>query len=193
MGNRYNKRLELNGIVVGDYLGSDEPEEDIQAARQRLKDLGLYNPPTTIQAMRGHAQAFAAAANLFYKQTHERGPGEPPILFTPFVVNAAFSVELYLKTLLRAAKTPTRGHSLVSLHAALASADQDNLQRLCAEHTQAYDPGTTETLAERIAPIDRSFERWRYVYEFERAGMVSPRSLILVMKACHEATMRIAG
>jgi hypothetical protein len=95
---------------------------------------------------------------------------------------------LYLKTLLLAANVvvPERMHKLVQLHALLPPAEQARLEALCANHTEDYDPGTAETLAARLIPLNDAFVRWRYAYEHERLGLLRPRSLILVMKACHE-------
>ncbi len=195
MGNRHIKTLILNGVAVGEYLGSDDTEEDLQAARQALRDKGLYKPPSLIEAMRGQAVAFAAASNLAYERMQKRGPGDPPLTFVPFVVNSAFAVELYVKTLLRAVdiEPPKRGHSLVALHALLPAGEQARVQRLCVQHTQDYDPGTVETFAARLVPINEAFVQWRYAYEYERAGMVRLRSLILVMKACHEACRTVSS
>lgn len=195
MGSRYVKTLILNGVAVGEYLGSSDTEEDLQEARQALKNKGLCKPPTLIDAMRGQATAFAVAANLAYERMQQRGPGNPPLTFVPFVVNSAFAVELYIKTLLRAIniQPPKRGHGLVALHALLPAVEQAHLQALCVEHTPAFDPGTDETLEARLVPINEAFVQWRYAYEYERAGMVRPRSLILVMKACHEACRAITG
>lgn len=66
MGNRYLKTLELNNVIVGEYLGSDDEDEDIEAARDMLRAKGLYNPPSLISAMLGQADAFAYTANATY-------------------------------------------------------------------------------------------------------------------------------
>jgi hypothetical protein len=106
----------------------------------------------------------------------------------PFIVNAAFAAELYLKTLLYVAYgvMPKRDHRLVALHAKLPVADQVDLETLCAAHTAEHDPGTAEAFAARLVPFDDAFRRWRYAYESDRVGPLRNRSLILVLKALHE-------
>lgn len=188
MGTRRVKSLELNGIVVGRYLGSDDHEEDLQAGVQALRDLGLYREPSLLRAMRTQAQGFTSAANLAYKKAEARSPGNPPITFVPFVVNAAFAVELYLKTFLQATvgAVPRRVHALVKLHGLLNADVRQRLDAACVQHLQSYAPGTVGTFLERLAPISDAFVRWRYSYEHERLEAVRPRSVILVMAACHE-------
>lgn len=189
MGNRHTKELKLNGIVVGEYLGSDDTDEDIEAARWSLRDKGLYKPPTLVQAMRGQAEGFTATAHLAYERMRLRGTGDPPTTMVPFIVNAAFAVELYLKTLLRSAGVvpPRQEHELVKLHAQLPSNEQARIEELCVHQTQDFDPGTSDTFSARLVPLNNAFVRWRYAYEYDRAGPVRPRSLILVLAACHEA------
>jgi hypothetical protein len=99
MSSGYLKSLKLNGVIVGEYLGSDDQDEDVEAARDMLRAKGLYSSPSLPSAMLGQANAFAYVANATYMDLMKnRGPNKP-IVAAPFVVNAAFSVELYLKTL----------------------------------------------------------------------------------------------
>jgi hypothetical protein len=37
MSSRYLKSLKLNGVIVGEYLGSDDQDEDVEAARDMLR------------------------------------------------------------------------------------------------------------------------------------------------------------
>jgi len=131
---------------VGDYLGSDDLE-DLQAARQALRNKGLYNPPSVAQGMLDQAVAFAAVSRLAYDEMQKRGSTKPPSTVVPFVVNAAFAMELYLKTLLFAlgVAAPKHLHKLVKLHALLPANERAALQESCTKHLPGYDPGGTET------------------------------------------------
>jgi hypothetical protein len=46
MSSRYLKSLKLNGVIVGEHLGSDDQDEDVEAARDMLRAKGLYSPPS---------------------------------------------------------------------------------------------------------------------------------------------------
>jgi hypothetical protein len=190
MGNRFMKSLSLNGIVVGDYLASDDFDEDVQAARDMLKAKGLYDPPTLVMAMRGQADQFAFVANATYVQVMKnRGPGQI-IPASPFVVNAAFSLELYLKTLNAVSGSKAWGHGLLKLHDSLPDPIKAELQadtvRLASEHGE----GPTVQLRDLLAMLNRSFEQWRYVYELPKSGAIHFQQTILAMHACREVCNR---
>ena len=187
------KTLFLNGVAVGEYLGSDDLEEDLQAARQALRNKGLYNPPSVAQGMLNQAVAFASASRLAYDEMQKRGPRKPPLTAVPFVVNAAFAVELYFKTILfaRDLVAPKRLHELVKLHALLPADERAALQESCTKHLPGYDPRSIESFAERLVPLNDAFIRWRYAYEHERVGTLRPSSLILVLMACHDRCVKI--
>jgi hypothetical protein len=117
MSSRYLKSLKLNGVIVGEYLGSDDQDEDVEAARDMLRAKSLYSPPSLPSAMLGQANAFAYVANATYMDLMKNRGLNKPIIAAPFVVNSAFSVELYLKTLhLVATGSNARehGHTLMS-------------------------------------------------------------------------------
>ena len=42
---RWLKELMVNGVVVGQYLGSDDPEEDVTAATRAAPRKGMEPPP----------------------------------------------------------------------------------------------------------------------------------------------------
>jgi hypothetical protein len=64
--------------------------------------------------MLGQANSFAYVANATYMDLMKnRGPNKP-IVAAPFVVNAAFSVEWYLKTLHVTPATNDSGHARFS-------------------------------------------------------------------------------
>lgn len=191
MGNRRMKSLKLNGIVVGEFLGSDDREEEIQAFRDALKAKGLYNPPTLAMAMRGQADQFAYVANDAFVKLMENSkrPGQI-IPASPFVVNAAFSLELYLKTLLVLSNGKPWGHELLKLYDALP----DNLKADLQSEAQKLAPTQGEMpdvqMRDMLAMLNESFEEWRYVYELPRSGEIHFRKTILAMHACREVCNR---
>lgn len=185
------KELKLNGVVVGKYLGSDDQDEDIELAREFLKARGLYNPPSQIMAMLGQANSFAFTTNRIYEQDLMRDQTRNPLGFAPFVVNAAFSVELYLKTLHAVAGNPVRGHKLLTLHDTLDSARQAELAsdalRLAPEHGE----GPQVKFRDLVTMLNNSFEQWRYFYEISRGGYIHLQQTILTVHTCRDVCWRV--
>ena len=187
MSNRWIKSLILDGIVVGEYLGSDDYEEDMQAALATLKSMGLHKEVSIFAAMRRQAESFTAMSHLAYNAFQNRRPSAPPITLVPFVVNSAFALELYLKTLIHAngGDVPRNEHRLTNLFKLLPSGVQQRIEQMTVEHRNRYAPTTAGTFAERLAPISTAFVRWRYAYEHDRLELVVPHSVILLLAACH--------
>lgn len=89
------KDILLNGIVVGEHDATGNNLEDAKAVQAILKEKGLYQETTTNDAMFNQANAFATIANDLYKKDLRKSPIKG-ISISPFIVNAAFSIELYL-------------------------------------------------------------------------------------------------
>ena len=190
MSTRRIKSLKLNGVIVGEYLGSDDPDEDIEAARDILRAKGLYNPPSLVSAMLGQANSFAYMANACYSEFRNRGP-DKPVVVSPFVVNAALSVELYLKTLhVVASGASVRAHKLVGLYDALPTADRDELCTEAVKLAEQHGEGPNVQFRQLLDPINEAFEQWRYVYELPRSGSIHFQRTILVMHACRDVCVR---
>jgi hypothetical protein len=185
MGNRYKKTLWFEGKVVAEYLGSDDPDEDVTAAHEALKAAGITERPARFVVMRGHADAFAYIADQAYRQLQRRHEGIP-IVAAPFAVNAALSVELYLKALYVAEEgDPPKEHSLLELFDGLP---QTVRQKLAAEASAlAHEHGETSGVQFRdlLTMLDQVFVKWRYVYELEHSGSLHLQQTILALHACH--------
>jgi hypothetical protein len=187
------KSLKLNGLIVGEYLGSDDVDEDIEAARDFLRAKELYNPPSLVSAMFGQAAAFAYVANATYIELKSRGP-EKPIVAAPFVVNAAFSVEVFLKTLhVIATGSHPREHKLLELYDSLPPSRRTELcaeaVRLAAEHGE----GPQVQFRDLLAMLNDAFVRWRYVFELSNSGPIHLQQTILVMHVCRDVCARATG
>lgn len=180
---RRSKDLFHNDVLVGTYLGSDDPEEDQAAAVEALRAKGLLNPPSIARAMLNQADSFAFVANELYKRLNVKGLIDRPLLIAPFVVNAAFSIELYLKTLQELAGGAKRGHKLVELFNALQQTQQDELQAQTIQLAAKQKHAPEIQLRNILLMLNDSFERWRYVYETPRTGLVNMRQAMLAMEA----------
>ena len=167
------KVLKYNGIVVGEYLGSDDPDEDVMAAREVMRAKGI-KPPTLLGAMFGQANSFSYVANRIYKGDVIGRSADKPIGFAPFVVNATFSVEIYLKTLHAVAgDSKRRGHQLLPLYDALAEARRNELCAEAVHHADLHGEGPQVQFRALLTMLNSAFERWRYFYEPESSARSS--------------------
>jgi hypothetical protein len=83
----------------------------------------------------------------------------------PFVVNSAFSIELYLKTMHEAHGSPQRGHRLLSLYDALPAETRTMIEQAAVASAPGCLPPDETTVPfvfrDFIADLDNSFVEWR--------------------------------
>ena len=115
------KQIYLNGVLVGEVPNSGNDALDQEATIQILKDKGLHQETTLVQAMFRQAVSFATTSSYLYERDLTRVPRNG-LSAAPFVVNSAFAIELYLKTLGQLHGAELRGHDLLKLFDALPSA-----------------------------------------------------------------------
>ncbi len=126
------KTLYVNGIIVGEVVATGDFQKDLEVFRQFLRDKGLHKEVTKVQAMFRQALSFATTAAHLYERDLLKAPRNG-LSVAPFVVNSAFSIELYLKTLHELQGKTARGHSLLDLYDQLAETTRDALiHRSCA-------------------------------------------------------------
>ena len=180
------KTVLLNGIVVGEVVSTGDIEQDTEAVRQFLKDKGLHKEITPFQAMFNQAVAFANTAAYLYERDLRRTPRKG-FSAAPFVVNAAFSIELYMKALAAKHGVALRGHELVKLYSALpknARGEIDAAIPRCALKRALQGP---PNFSAYLDELNSTFTDWRYCYELERTGPVHIEPTIFVMEVLHES------
>ena len=129
------KALYLDGKKIADYESTGDDTRDMELARDLLREKGLYQEITTIQAMYRQARSFATVTSYIYERDLKKIPRNG-LSIAPFVVNSAFSIEVYLKTLGEIHGQSVRGHKLIDLYDNLPAAAQrckDPCACLCAE------------------------------------------------------------
>ena len=180
------KTVLLNGIVVGEVESSGNLERDAETVREFLKAKGLHKETSLFQGIFNQAMAFAnTSAHLYEKDL--RRPPRKGVSVVPFVVNAAFSIELYLKALGQKHGKSLRGHELIKLHKALpgeAVVEINEVSPRCASKRALGEP---HNFVAYLAELNNAFVQWRYVYELERSGAVRIEPTIFVMEVLHEA------
>ena len=180
------KEVLLNGVIVGEIESTGVQDRDIELMREMLKAKGLYKPSSVAKAMFGHARAFAATAERLYNEQIVPRASRSSAAFGPFVVNASFAAELYLKTISRVYGAELRGHDLLGLYHQLppdAAAHINAVAPRCRAKRGIPENTTFEESVERHRD---AFVEWRYVYEKERSSLVQFPVLIYAIEVLHE-------
>ena len=180
------KTVLLNGVAVGEVMSTGDIEKDAEAVREFLKSKGLHKEISLFQAMLNQAVAFANTSAYLYERDLKRAPRKGNSS-APFVVNATFSIELYIKALAEKHGKSLRGHELLKLYRALpkaALADIDSVIPRCAANRAL---GEVPDLLRYLTDLNNTFVEWRYCYEVERTGPVHIEPVIFVMEVFHES------
>jgi hypothetical protein len=192
--NPSTKTIYLNGIIVGEVPATGDQDKDLEEMRQFLKDKGLHKEVTKVQAMFRQALSFSTTAAHLHQQDLLKAPRNG-LSLAPFVVNSAFAIELYLKTLHELSGTSIRGHELLDLYDKLSDATRNVVIKHALANAAGY--GVTLTAADQfrtfLAELNNSFVEWRYCYETGKTGTVTIQPTIVVMKAVHEACKELGA
>jgi len=180
------KTVLLNGIDVGEVLSTGDIERDAEAVRQFLKSRGLHKETSQFQAILNQAVAFANTSAYLYKRDLRRSPRKG-ISVAPFVVNAAFAIELYLKALAQKHGVALRGHELIKLHNALPRKAHTEIEAVTMQCAANRALGEPPDFLAYLKDLNNTFMEWRYCYELERTGAVHIEPTIFVMEVLHEA------
>ena len=188
------KTVYVNGIVVGDVEATGDVEKDVELIRNFLKAKGLHREVTMAQAMFRQALSFCTTAAHLYKQDLRNAPRNVPSV-VPFVVNSAFSIELYLKTLHHLRGTSVRGHSLLAIYDALSDESRDMVVSIAQRHGPGYQVtvASGDTFRGFVAELDTAFVDWRYCYETGQTSRINVQPMILVMKALDEVCRQLGA
>ncbi|CAB3752987.1 hypothetical protein [Paraburkholderia solisilvae] len=179
------KNLYLNGIYIGDVPATGDNRKDAEVAHAYIKNKGLGREVTLVQRMFGQACSFANTAAYLYRNDLARAPRNG-LSMAPFVVNMAFSIEVYLKTLGQIHGATLRGHELLKLFDALPVGAQPAIggaTRKVAEHSSEKYPAVRDCIAE----LNGAFVEWRYLYEKPDSNEVKIQHAIFVGGVLHEA------
>ncbi len=108
----------------------------------------------------------------------------------PFVVNATFSVELYLKAVLDVYGLKVWGHDLGKLFDKLPGEARKVFEQAAIDISPLYKLEPGSNYASILGSLGKAFEQWRYIYE--NNGMrVEVQAIRYAMHTSHEACCRI--
>src|SRR5438046_252903 len=117
---------------------------------------------TVAIVMLRQAVSFATAARDLFEKYLAPSPADGKAL-VPFVVNAALSIEIYLKTLHASAGTRKKEHGLIALYDALAQPQKDEIDAAAAKLAAQYEGAGA--FRGHLAQLDEAYQRWLEVYE----------------------------
>jgi hypothetical protein len=146
------------------------------------EDTGSYFRTRTV------AQCFVETATLLYNTSLKEAPRRQPLLIVPFVVNASFACELFLKTLAHRGGVSLRGHNLSELLAALPVQERQRLDSAWTAASDLISKEVPETIESVVNELSTSFVDWRYSHEKERVSTASSSSILLLLEVLETAS-----
>lgn len=183
------KDILLNGVIVGSHESTGDTDKDIEAVREFLKKNGLHKVVTVNDAMYGQANAFAGLANDIYERDLQKSPYKGSS-GAPFIVNATFSIELYLKTIHDVYGNKIKGHHLAKLYQGMPQKGKEQFLGAANDVRHHYCLEAGSDIHSCLDALSKAFEQWRYLYEHDRMG-TELQSIRYAMHVSHEACCRV--
>jgi len=180
------KKILFNGVEVGEVMSTGDLDKDADSVVQFLKSKGLHKETSIFQAMFSQALAFANTSAYLYERDLRATPRKGTNI-APFIVNAAFSIELYLKALAQKHGVSLHGHELVTLYEALPNNALHEIQSVLTRCAAKRSLGEEPNFPAYIAGLNRAFIDWRYCYEKQKLGSIGIEPIIFVMEVLHES------
>ena len=180
-----NYEVVLNGVVVGSVKATGSLEVDKHTIMEFLKEKGLYKKVTEVKAMCRQAVSFSTTAAYLHEKGLMRSPFDLPLI-APFVVNSAFSIELYLKTLLKIFGNFTKGHDPLALYRALPKTATDAIAPFIDRSHNKWIPGEKTDFESCIIDVSNAFVDWRYLYEKQQSSSIRIPRMIFILNMLHD-------
>ncbi|WP_144424010.1 hypothetical protein [Herbaspirillum hiltneri] len=180
-----HKAVYLNGRLVGEVREGHDHTEDAELARQLMIEKGLYKKVSVEQAMFNQAMAFAATSSMLYYQKLAHLPRDGQAI-TPWVVNTAFSIEVYLKTVGRLFGVNTRGHKLLRIFEQLPDEAKSLILKAVGPAATFWKVEETVDVVRTLSVLNDAFVQWRYHYEVGDLNEIFIMPAIVVATALHE-------
>jgi len=169
---------------VGHFIGTGDDLTDLKECERVLRDAGIQRKDRPLdERIRDQAKAFATVTLEMAKKI-EKLRGRSGSYVGPFMVNAAFALELFLKSLAQRYEKTLRGHSLLMLFDELppeARGAVDHVFSNAPNELTSFD-GSGD-LRGLFVNLDDAFISWRYSYEGRSEGRFYGAKAILLLLA----------
>jgi hypothetical protein len=180
-----HKVVYFNGHLVGEVREGHDHKEDAELARQLLIEKGLYREVSLERAMFNQATAFAATSSMLYYQKLAHLPRDGQAI-TPWVVNTAFSIEVYLKTVGCLFGLNTRGHKLLRIFEQLPDEAKSLILKAVGPAAKFWKVEETVDVVRTLSALNDAFVQWRYHYEVSDLNEIFIMPAIVLAAALHE-------
>lgn len=178
------KTVMCDNNPIGYVKDVEDREEAARLAQELLKSKGLWRDIPKAEMIYVQAQSFANASALIYEKDLKSLPRNPQGI-TPFVVNAAFSAEMYLKCLQEIHGEVTESHALTALFKALPNKVKDRINKISKVFESHYKIEQGVLFKDHLKCINNAFINWRYIYE-RNTEYVSIQQTIFILQVLHE-------
>jgi hypothetical protein len=135
------------------------------------------------QAMLRQAVSFATASRDLFEK-YLAGPSPDGKAMEPFVVNAAYAIEVYLKTLHAGTGTRRKEHGILELYDALPQPSKDAIDATAAKLRGEYEGAGA--FRDQLAQLDEGFRKWQEVYESGYLKPIKVHPTVFLMHVLHE-------
>jgi hypothetical protein len=180
------RKIFFEGKFVGEVPDTGDLQADLKVMSALLKARGVAVPLTRAQAAFRQAAAFAMNAQYLFNTGLIGVPPVNPINVIPFVVNAAFAAELYLKTLGCVYGQDKRGHDLLKLFDHLPAEAKELLRQEIARAPPTEGIKDLASFRVEIGQMRGLFEEWRYLHERDSSGVeIRFKELTHVLNVLH--------
>jgi hypothetical protein len=188
------KKLFANGKFICEYEAPTSHQEEIELCQRLLGEHGIDLKKTTEeQAIFRQATSFSSIAAQLYARDLSNVPSNG-MSVVPFVVNAVFALELYLKTLAKLHSRSPRGHDLIVLFDGLPTTAIESLRSevaTAADYSQwKCNISTVDDFRKALEAMRNAFVEWRYLHEKDPSGGIEFRPLIFAMEVLHSICQR---
>jgi hypothetical protein len=178
------KTVMCDNKPIGYVKDVPDQEEAAKLAKKLLQEKGLWRDISKPEMIYRQAQSFANTAAHVYEKDLKSLPRDPQGI-CPFVVNAAFSAEMYLKCLQQIHGEVTEAHVLTALFKPLPNKVKDKINKICKKLESEYEIEKGILFKEHLKNINNAFVNWRYIYE-KHTESVNIQQVIFVLQVLHE-------
>lgn len=182
---REPRKLYYDGKFVGEVPDTGDLKADIKAMSELLRASGVAAPLNKCQATFRQAAAFSINASYLFNTGLIGAPPRNPINVIPFVVNAAFAIELYLKTLCSVHGLEMRGHDLLDLFDQLPADAVEQLRQEIAGAPATEGIKDLTGFRVEIERLRHAFVEWRYLYERDSASEIRFLEFLHILNVLH--------
>ncbi len=187
------KQLYANGKFICDYEDPGDRKRELDLCSKLLREHGIHPNTSPEQALFRQAVSFSTTSAYLYQRDLTTVPANG-MSAVPFVVNAVFALELYIKTLAKLHAATLRGHDLAELFDELPADAIDTLQKelTTAATSSRFACGIADIRALKTAleGMKNAFIEWRYLHEKDPSSGIDFPPLIFAMEVFHSACQK---